>query len=100
MSCSLTEVVAREVVCAKFPGRLFLTLGEALAFTPAAPAADPESAGYQRFLRNTYPFPTQIVGNQRVVSVVAIAQAVAGEVPPPEKPRRRGRPRKVLGGAA
>jgi len=97
---SLSEVIAREVVCAKFPGRLFLTLGEALAFTPAAPAADPESAGYQRFLRNTYPFPTIIVGNRRVVSVVSIAQAVAGEVPPPDKPRGRGRPRKLAGGAS
>jgi hypothetical protein len=97
---SLAEVIAREVVCAKFPGRLFLTLGEALVFTPAASAADPESAGYQRFLRSTYPFPTQIVGNQRVVSVVAIALAVAGESPPPHRPHGRGRPRKVMGGGA
>lgn len=95
MSSSLVEAIAREVVCSKFPGRLFLTLGEGLTFTPAAPAVDPESAGYQRYLRDTYPFPTVIVGNQRVVSVIAIAQAMAGEVPAPEKPRRRGRPRKV-----
>jgi hypothetical protein len=80
-----------------FPGRLYLSPGEALSLVPGAPPSHPENAAYQRILRGTFPFPTRLVGGRRVVSIWDIARSVTDEMAPPAS-QRRGRPRKIAGG--
>jgi len=78
-----------------FPGRLYLSPGEALSLVPGTTPSHPENAAYQRILRGTFPFPTRLVGGRRVVSVLDIARSVTDDAVTPPTPRRSGRRRKI-----
>lgn len=90
--------IVEQVLRAAFPGRLFLSLGEALRLVPGATPQNPDLAGYQRYLRGTYPWPTRLIAHRRVVAVADIVAAAAGDEAAPhahDAHGRGGRPRKV-----
>lgn len=84
-----------QTLQAAFPGRVYLSLGEGLSLVPGRQPKHPDNAGYQRFLRGTYPFPTRLVAGQRVVSVLDIVRSLSDDTIPPPTPCRRGRRRKI-----
>ena len=77
-----------------FPGRIYVSPGEALALVPGLQPKHPESAAYQRILRGTYPFPTRLVAGRRVVAIADVVAAAGGDDTP--QPQPRGRPRKLV----
>ena len=84
-----------QTLQAAFPGRIYVSPGEALALVPGPQPKHPDSAAYQRITRGTYPFPTRLVAGRRVVALADLAGSISGDAPPSPSPRRRGRPRKV-----
>ena len=90
--------LVEQALQAKFPGRVYVSPGEALSLVPGATPRHAENAAYQRILRGTYPFPTRLVGGRRVVSILDIARSVTDGMAPPTVARRRGRPRKLVPG--
>lgn len=87
--------LVEQAIASAFPGRLYLSPGEALRLVPGTTPSHPENAAYQRILRGTFPFPTRLVGGRRVVSVLDIARSLTEDPTPPLTSRRRGRPRKI-----
>lgn len=87
--------LVEQALQARFPGRVYVSPGEALSLVPGGAPRHVENAAYQRILRGTFPFPTRMVGGRRVVSVLDIARSVADDAGTPPTPRRSGRRRKT-----
>lgn len=79
----------------RFPGKIYLSPGEALSLVPGEAPIHPENAAYQRILRGTFPFPTRMVGGRRVVSILDVARSLTEDVVSSATLHHRGRPRKT-----